>query len=77
MNSTLVNHQFTYRVELVACNLAIHALNRKSVLRKFFQQLSGAIRDWHFPIWFAALATTGIFGMISGFAAYVLMVYPR
>jgi hypothetical protein len=77
MNSTLVNHQFSYRIELVACNLAIHALSRTSVLRIFFQRLVGVVRDWHFPIWFAALAASGIFGLISGFAVYCLMVLPR
>jgi hypothetical protein len=77
MNSTLVTNQFTYRVELVACNLAIHVLNRKSILRRSFQRLANGVRGLHYPIWFAALTVTGIFGLISGFAAYCLTVLSR
>ena len=79
MNNSYIRNQddFSYRVELVACNIAIQTLARFSSVRSWIQRGAAICADHAFPIWVGGMALSGIIGMLSGFSIYCLMTFAR
>lgn len=72
-----MNHRLTYRVELLACNLAIQTLNLARPVRSTIQKGVRILRIHELPIWLSTLAASSICGLLAGFTLYCLLAIAR
>jgi hypothetical protein len=72
-----MNQSFTYRAELIACNLAIHTLGHARPIRSIIQKSARLIQTRELPVWISTIAAGGILGMSAGFILYCLIAFSR
>ena len=72
-----IQDDFLYRLELVACNLAILTLSQFSSFRTWIQRGVRLLIDYPIPLWVGGMAISGIIGMLSGFSFYCFLAFTR